>query len=236
MYHKLNNYKNIILILSAILILCIACNKNSCFTGSGKNVKNRLPLKAFSSLEINGISNIIIIEDSINYALLEGGEHILSHTHISQTDSFISLTNTTNCYMFKNYEKPIIYLHTTNLQSITIHEACKLTNEKVITKPLQIYTNTELADINLLLDNQKLSVSTFNKAGGKYIFSGTCTYAHLHASYTAQIDASKLKTSVLTVKNHSIKDFYVWVTDTIYTETKKEGNIICTGTPIHVEL
>jgi hypothetical protein len=236
MYQKLNKTKIINLLLAALIMLCNACNKDSCFSGAGKNTKKHISLTAFSTLEIKGISSVIIIEDTINYALLEGGEQILSHTHISQTDSSISLTNTTGCYMFKEYEKPTIFLHTTHLQSITINEACELTNTTAITKPLRIYMNTQIADINMQLQNQKFSFSTYNKAGGKFIFSGSCTYANLQASYTAQIDASNLQTSILTVRNHSIKDFYVWATDTVYEETKKEGSIICTGNPVHKEM
>ncbi|MFO7869305.1 MAG: DUF2807 domain-containing protein [Bacteroidales bacterium] len=238
MFHKLNIINNIIFssIIIASIALCYSCEKNNCFSGSGKNSTQHIPLTTFSHIEIHGISNILIIEDTANYAIINGGEHIIDQTHVSQLDSTINITNTTTCYMFKQYERPTINIHTTHLKSIHINESCKLSNKGTISRDLSIYMNTKIADINLHLNNNFTNFSTYNKAGGIYTFSGTCTYAQLHATYTASIDARKLQTRCLTVKNHSINDFHVWATDTLYTETKKEGNILYIGNPIHIFL
>lgn len=218
-----------------IVLLCFAlwsCQKQDCLQGAGKQTEVIKDLADFTHISINGIVTIILTEDTINRIRIQGGKNIVANTEISIADSSMYISHNTSCYMFKNQEHPLLYIHVKSLRYITINEASALSTSGPLTHPLHIYMNASLADITIELNTPYFSFSTWNKAGGRYQFSGYAETAQLRAQYISQIYAPNLHTKRMKVTSNSIQDFYVWAEEELQVRSTKEGIIYYKGNPL----
>jgi len=219
-------------VLCAFGIIVHSCSQNdSCFEGIGTHTETRVETQAATTLSIFGIADIDFIEDTTNFCIIRGGKNIVKQVRISHADSCLSIHNYTECYMLKNQERPHITIHAQGIQTIYIEEACSFSTPTKITLPLHMYMNAYVADISLMLNTSEFMFTTWNKAGGVFNFSGTCTDAYLQANYTSQILAENLKINNCIFKHASIQNCTVWVTDTLTVETNKTGTLLYKGTP-----
>ena len=227
--------KVIIFIATFCIYGLCSCSDDTCFKGAGKIANQTNLTSQFNTIQIEGIFNIELIQDTSYFIKLYGGSNLLEQTQIEVVDSVAICNNFSKCAVFKNHEKVFLQIHFKNLSNIIINEACLLISKNPITCNLAIQMNANLAEINLNLNNNIFTFNTEGKAGGKFTFNGKSNICKLTAQYVSQIDARNLQVKNLTITNGSIQNFYVQATDTLIAKTTKTGCIFYLGNPRYID-
>ena len=228
--------KNIIIHIALILatFTMYDCSDNNCVSTAGKDAQKTIQLTPFRTLEVHGIFTIELIPDTVDFVSIRSGKNMIEQSEFLIQDSTLFCYNNSECSFFKNFEKVQLQIHTTSLDSITIYNACNISNTVAITRNLVISQQAEMVDLHLNLNNNYCKLSTLNVAGGSIVFTGKCKRCNFSAQYTTLLDSRNLKVSNMIIKNNTINDFYIQITDSLQVEIYKTGKIYYTGNPIYV--
>lgn len=225
--------KNIdyIILSSIILVIATTCRPDECFKGAGVEGSKYVETGYFREVNVNGIFEVIMVQDTANFIIFEGGENMLGQASAVNTDSVLWIDNTNSCYYLKDYEKVKVFLHFNNLAAINLKEPSTVRSLKPITNIFTMTVQGQVADIDIELNNEHFFFYNHKTSGGKYIFRGSCTNCSIMGFYAGQVDASKLNTNTMYIENHSVTDYYVRADNAVHAEIYNNGNIYVYGKP-----
>jgi len=208
------------------------CRPDECFKGAGSDSQKHIETGFFKEVNIYGIFDVLLVEDTSYYVEFEGGENMVEQASANNTDSVLFIDNSNSCYFLKDYQKIKLYLHFNTVNAVYVKDACTIRTEKPITNIFRLIDEGQVADIDIELNNDHFFFYNHKTSGGKYIFRGWCTNCIIYGYYMGQVDASNLNTGNINIENHSVTDYYVRAEETVHAEIHNSGNIYVYGNPV----
>lgn len=213
--------------LSAVLLFSSCSKGNDSLT-----VKENLA--AFHTIEIDGVYDIVLIQDTLNSISVTGTEKQIDKSVYSVSDSVLSIsTGHAGEYLHPKNENMQITIHISNLKRINIHETCSIVSHDPIghaNDEIGIVVDTKLAEIDL-----NLGCRTFyywnNPNGTKMKLTGTVQELKLWNAGLGQVDASLLHSDYVLCENGSLGNCQVRASQKLEYSITNKGNIYYYGNP-----
>ena len=227
--------KNIYLFLATGFLSALLAF-SSCSKGNDPlTVKENLA--AFHTIEIDGVYEIILIQDTISSISITGTEKQIDKSVYSVSDSVLSVsTGHTGDYLHPKNENIRITIHIRNLKRINIHETCKIVSYDPIGNPndeIGIVVDTKLADIDL-----NLGCRTFyywnNPNGTKLKLKGDVQELKIWNAGLAQVNSTGLNAEYVLCENGSLGDCQVRAAQKLEYSITNRGNIYYYGNPAEI--
>jgi Putative auto-transporter adhesin, head GIN domain len=215
-----------------ILFCLFACSTKDCLHDTGSITKTHIETGYIKTINFNGIFDIYLVQDTVYYIDLEGGNKVLEYVQVQNADSVLSLYNTNSCSFLRDFKKIGVYVHFSQLGLINITEPCNIKSQNVITGNLAIAVGSSIAEADLELNNENFFIYTNKHTAGSYLIKGHCTRCFLWPFYASKIDASNLLAKTMHVRSFSIGDCLVNVEDELFVEIHNSGNVIYKGSPV----
>lgn len=227
--------RNIVLFfLFPLLFLLGACQPDTCLHGDGNITTMRVETDSFSFINIHDMFDVIMVQDTTYYVEFKGGTKALEYVKAENDSAVLNCYNSNSCAFLRGYRKIRLYIHFVSVRRMDVFEVCKITSEIPITSNFYLTVQADMADVDLLVNCDRLSFWANKTSGGVYKFRGKCKYAWLEGYYAAKIDSRELNADQLIIKNFSVADFNVYAATKITAEIHNSGNIYYSGNPVDV--
>jgi hypothetical protein len=213
------------------MLVFTGCEIDRCFHGTGKAMHLEISTGYFDELNIDGLLHVILIEDSVNYVEFVGGEKVLDYVGAENIDSALWLTNTNSCFFLRDYEKIKVLVHYQFLQMLNIYNVCKLESYDSLSSLRSMTAQSEMAELNLLLNCEHFSFYNHRTTGGNYVFSGRVDRCWIRGYYIARFEMKNLVARDFYVNNSSLSDMYVNATERLEVQLIGSSNIYYSGSP-----
>jgi hypothetical protein len=221
----------VLVVQCLILFLLVNCKTEECLKGSGPEGTNQIETNYFREVNINGMFDVTLVQDTVCYVEFEGGKNMLRYTKAKNSDSVLWIDNSNNCLFLKDYKKIKLFVHFTDINVINFFEPCTIRSQNALTDDFSLLVPADIADLDIELNNNNFFFYNHRTSGGNYVFRGKSKNCHLMGFYTARIDASQLTTNNMIIENHSAVDFYVQADETLHVQIFNRGNVYYYGTP-----
>ena len=218
-------------ILAGALLFFSTCKPDSCLHGDGENTTLHMETDSFSYVSLRGMFDVVMVQDTTYYVEFEGGSQALEYVQTNNDGKNLTCYNTNNCAFLRGYKKIKLYIHFVSIKRMDVFETCKITSQIPITSDFYFTVQADMADVDLLVDCDRLNFWANMTSGGVYKFRGRCNYARLEGYYAAKIDSKELNADQLFIKNFSVADFDVFAGSKLTAEIHNKGNIYYSGTP-----
>lgn len=232
-----NKYFDIIIKLSIFLLLIsvISCKKGhwtDCIESAGENLTDSLLLENFDTVKIYDVFNIFLIQDTINFILINGGSNIIENISVNILDNTLELDNFHQCMCSKPAENSVnLYLHFKNIAKIDIHETSKLISVNSInSKELGVIFNNKISEANFILN-----CNTFyfwNLRGGVLNLSGKTRELKIWNYGLCNVFADSLISEKALIENNSMGNCRIGISDTLKGKITNSGNVYYKGNPL----
>jgi hypothetical protein len=174
---------------------------------------------------------IILVQDSVYYIELEGGDKVLDYTTVSNTDSVVYLDNSNECFFLRDYEKIKCYLHFSDRLVLSLFETCRVTSRLPVTSVFTLIVPAEMAEVDIQLNNPHFHFYNHRTTAGTYTFRGYSDLSVISGFYSARFDLSALTSREMHVNNSSIGDMHVNAAEVLKVQIHNTGNIYYSGSP-----
>lgn len=221
----------VFLVCSLFLVFCNSCDMDKCLHGSGNNTKQIYETGYFREVNARGIFEIVLVQDSIFYVELEGGDKILEYIQVRTTDSVLNLDNSNDCSYIRNYERIKCFLHYSDNLRLSLFDVCKLTNQTPITSNFSLAVPADLAEVDIEMNNSHFQFYNNGNTGGTYTFRGYSDLCEISGHYTARFILSDLISREMYINNSSTGDMHVNATEFLAVQIHNKGNVYYTGSP-----
>ena len=210
-----------------------SCSHISPFEGSGSETEATYEIKPFNAIQLEGIFNIVLIQDDTYSIHFKGGENILNKFSFSDHENILILKHDYSNWMH-NLEIPMLEIHCSKLDQIQFHNSSKLKTTGTISGDKLLITITEEADIvevNMNLDLQELRFDSKGSSSGKHLFKGNCPKVSYTLNSSNNVLAQELKSKKIKIGHNGLGDANVWATDSLSVTFYNSGNVYYRGSP-----
>jgi len=187
----------------------------------------------FNRIEIKNIFDIILIQDTINKAIIKCGENLISNVNINISDDVLWIDHSITYNWSREYEKIKINLHLKTIPAIYIRQAVSIstidtfkTNDFIV-----IVWGSRFAEINACIDANFCGIYMSLDDFGKYIIKGKSNSTDIHPCGSGFVDCRDLVSENFSIWQRSIADAYINVTKELTVEYNGKGNIYYKGNP-----
>ncbi len=222
------------LIWLKLIILTVfagSCELDKCLQKKGKETTEVFYLDSFRCVDINGVFDVQLIPDSVYYIEAIGGENVLNDIDYDLQGDTLFIYDFNSCMWRKEYSRPHLQVHFPDLNRVVLTESAYLFSTDSIPGPLNLIIKARLSEVDLILNNSRFFVYNHMSSGGRVTLSGKTGVLYVSGYYNTIYDASKLQTKEAWIKNFSVADYKVWVTDKLHAEIHSSGKIFFRGNP-----
>lgn len=226
--------KSKIHLISILLIAALpSCRWISDFiAGDMTELRVELP-PTFDRMDVKGSFNLIIIPDTVGYALIRCPEHVQSDVELEAKDDVLFIRENVRCRWAKDYPIVEVVLHLAALPMIEIRQPCKLSIPQTF-KSHQFYLVDwgNYLDCDAKVDVDLVRIDVSGESFGSYRVAGRAEFGLLNAYGAALLNFQQMQVRFCTVNQSSISDLSVWVTQRITINLNSSGNVYLSGNPI----
>jgi hypothetical protein len=227
--------KKLIVLLSVlfelVLFSCKKENMNDCFTSRGVTSLEKRDLNVFRQIKLGKRIQLVLIEDTVNFAEVEAGSKLLEGIETSIEGEVLTIRNTNKCNWVRTYKDSIlIKLHYTDLYSIEMTGASKITNKDTLrnSDTLKFEFRDASGDVNVMVNNKRIEIIQHTGASDVTI-NGTTNDLSVYMSGLAWGDYSKLYCKTVYVDTRSAADVKVYATSAFDFRLRFSGDIYYRG-------
>ena len=201
-----------------------------CIKGTGIVKKETRILEDFDSIYVDRRLNIVLVQDTVNFAVVEAGENLIGLIDTEVKNGKLTLQNNNKCNWVRSYKIPVnIEVHTNNLKHIVMWGASYITNKDTLRFPkLVVEYRDASGNIDLMVDNQLTNIIQHTGAGDAVIH-GKTEQLTVYMSSLAFGDYTDLLAKNVFVDNRSSSDCKVLGNQTFIFRLRGDGNIFYKG-------
>jgi hypothetical protein len=96
------------LFVELFLFSCKKENMNDCFTDRGLTAVEKRKLDVFRNIKLGKRIQLVLIEDTVNYAIVEAGSHLLPSIVTSVEGEVLTIQNNNKCNWVRTYKDSIL--------------------------------------------------------------------------------------------------------------------------------
>ena len=226
------NKKNTVWIsLLVCFYMMVGCDNDPCLHGTGREIVLPVTTGVFNNVEVKGIFEVMLREDTIDYVEFRGGEEVLKYVRAEVKDSVLRLFNQNTCFFLRDYEKIIAILHYRKIDQVILKVASKVVSDGPLTHIKTIQVHGEMGEVDVELAADYFVFYNHRTAGGNFLLKGYAEHCTVMNYYTARCDISGLSARRFYVTNGSLSDLYVNAGEYLQVRLLNKGNIYYSGTP-----
>ena len=212
------------------------CEKSPFFK-SGPEITHKVIFPPFGEIYAGNIFEIELRNDTLFSLEMTGTENMLEKIGYSVIDGRLELTDKNSLKWLPDYPRVKLTISFPGISEITLSLAepsYVFSKDTLVVSSLSLLPEGLLAEIDLTVDASYLFLRTRYDDFGHYIFRGKSENAEFRFFGSAKVDASKLVAKNASVRNVSIGDCYVNVTDLLRVWLIHYGNVYYSGRPEEV--
>lgn len=227
--------------LVILLLILTACKKpedRSCWKFHGDQVEKRVEIESFKILEINPHIIVDLIQDTVNYCVISGGENVVNLVKAVVLDGKLVLKNENKCTFLRSSKKKItVEVHFVSMEEIIYQgsENVKSTGSISLTN-LKINLKETSGTMELELNTLNVSVAA-EPSWVNFILSGNSNTASFVVKGNAYCDTRNLLVQdKIVINSRTVGACYInGATSHLKCETNGSGNVYYTNTPGFIE-
>ena len=216
----------------AMLLSASACQKEGagCFESRGDQSSERRELEQFNDLRVDGRINVILVQDTLNFAIITFGEKGLAGIETNWSDGELRIEETNTCNWTRKVNPlPEVELHFSTFKNLYTKSAAEVSFQNAFeADSLNIEINDAAGSVFVKVDCQYISI--IGHTGATDVTAeGTTDNLYIYNSSYAPIHAEDLTARVASVHNNSSGDTYVRATQRLNTTIEEDGDIYLYG-------
>ena len=232
----LHMFKYIVVCIPLLLLLFCHTSCNKAFLDAGDTITKEIRIDStFSSINIENIFDITLVNDTVNKVLVTCGENLQSFVSIKVKEGALYFDHSMKQKWSRSYEKIKLEVHLTFGHTINIHEPISLKTKGIFTcNNFTIVDWGKVSEVDVNLDVNFCGIYMSNDNFGYYKIKGKTRTADFWALGSAYVIADSLVTQNCRVWQHGLADVYVNVTGWLIVSLEFTGNVYYTGNPSEV--
>ncbi len=207
------------------------CSSDGCFKFAGSDTVVVQSIDSLKVINIYGVFEVELIEDSVNYAEVYAKEQPLKNVELEENADTLECYYYNGCFWRRGYDRPELKIHFTDISYVNIIETSLVYSSDTLHDSFDVSVRADVGDIDLIVNCSRFFIYTNQSSGGHFKYRGKVENAYLHSYNTGYFDMSELECTKAIVKNYSTVDMEVNVTDYLELEIYNTGNVIYKGNP-----
>lgn len=232
MGNSLSNQINV-LTLIILMLFSFSCkkeNRGDCFKSSGNIVEEIRLFYNIDSVEIDKYVDIILIQDTIDKAIVKSGKNLIPLIKTNQIGNKLYISNNNTCDWVRSYKIPYeIYLHVKSLKGIRANGTGKIYSQNQLIGDYIHISNTSMSEINLNLNYKDIIIYVFGF--GNLTLTGKASMIDAFLGGSCNINFKNIPCSFGFISTSSTGDTYINASKEIAANIRGRGNVYYTGNP-----
>lgn len=219
-----------ILCTISFLSSCKKDHMGDCFVSTGLITKEKREIVPFDSIRIGRRMQLILVEDTVNYVVVEAGRNLLDNITTTMNNGLLSIENTNKCNWTRSYKYPVnIEVHFTSLRHVLVEGSTNVESKDTLHQnELTFEFRDSAGDINLLVNNQKLNIIQHTGASD-IVVKGETEDLSVYMASLASGDYDELLARTVYVQTLSSSFCRVYASETFYFVVDGNGSIYYKG-------
>jgi Putative auto-transporter adhesin, head GIN domain len=225
-----NKNLNLLLVFAAaVAVLTGSCRREDPYEGFVSKTYN---YAAIDTLQLDGVYDVILIQDTLNKIVVNGPERVVNKTGLTTENGTIRIDTRGNGQMFHPREANTrLYVHVTAIKLINVFETCSISTPQPLTGyEIGLVNKARTMDADL-----KLNCTVFyywnNPVGGQLTLHGQVNELKFWNAGLARVDASDLQAEFAIADNGSQNNCILNARQQITYSLTSVGNILYYGNP-----
>ena len=215
-----------------MLLSASACQKEGagCFESRGDQSSERRGLEQFNDLRVGGRINVILVQDTLNFAIINFGQNGLDGIETNWSDGELSIEETNTCNWTRKVNPlPKVELHFSTFKNLYTKSAAEVSFQNAFeADSLNIEINDAAGSVFVKVNCQFLSI--IGHTGATDVTAeGNADEIYIYNASYAPINTELLTTRIASVHNNSSGDTYVRATERLNTTIEEDGDIYIYG-------
>ena len=197
-----------------ILLIVFSIVITGCFKDApwdaGPEKTRKIGLDNYHTVELNGIFDILLVQDTLNYFSITCGNNLFPDFSYFQNEGVLHLSQVSGMGLTRNYKHTFLELHFKSLSAIQINNSVKIDTKLTIQSPgFSIQDNGHLSELNLKIDCIDFNLVVSDLNFGIFKISGTATNSYLMLKGSAHFRTENLVSDSCYIDHAGIGDCYV---------------------------
>lgn len=232
-----------LIVVAILFFLIFSCKKpenRKCWKFAGDKTELIHYTGSFGQLYLTEHISYVLVQDSVEYLKVIGGENMVNLVHFNVSDDKLSIENKNKCGFLRKYSKSkiTVEIHFKNLYNIDYRGSEPLTNKdtlKIDYLTLLVMDGSSSANLTV---NSLIVRGVVAHGFGDFTLSGKTNYLELDVRSNGYCDTRNLivKDSVTAV-SRTVVDIKLNANNCkLKAETEMAGNIYYTGLPTAIKI
>jgi hypothetical protein len=215
---------------------CKPAEERSCFKGSGDLIRERVALDEFHEIEIHDRINIVLIQDSIHYAVIETGRNLYKQIELSVSGGRLYIDDHNNCDFLRSFTYPVnVFVHFKKLDTFWYYGAGSVYSpDTLFADSLSLNCQEATGKVALKVAARKLYVN-LHTGVSEYELSGRSDELYVYSRGTAPIHLENIPAPYVWANNISPQAFHVRPTGLLTALIQYKGNVVVYGNPQRID-
>jgi hypothetical protein len=221
-------------ILMSLVALLVSCDK--ALFDAGDTVTKEIAIDGpVSSINIQNIFDIVLVQDTVNKVLVTCGENLQSYVSITAQDGVLTLNHSVKNSWSRKYEKIKLEVHLITISKIDIHEPVSLKTSGVFKCDNFVLTDFDkVSEVDVNLDVTFCGIYMSSDNYGYFKVKGKAQSADIWGWGSAYVKADSLVAQNCSVLHRGMADVYVNVTGKLSVSLEFSGDVYYTGNPTEI--
>lgn len=229
--------RNYILIIPLFAIAFFSCKRQKCLKSTGKASVITADLPNFQTLEIQEKLVPTIIIDTINYAVIRGGENVIPFVSFDNPEGQLVVYNRNKCDFLRSMKKKIeVEIHCKPFSKIVWKGSEPITViGKVQTDELYIQLDDSVHDLEMDIETNSCIVAA-PEGSAKFILHGATNNLFINAAANTSGNTTDLTVqNLIHVENFSPGKITLQAScDSLVSIIHASGDVLYYGEPVHI--
>jgi hypothetical protein len=215
-----------LLIFIFVSALCVACKKNI-----GMMASENRPAGAIKKIIIDHKINLTLTQDSVEKIVVIAGENIISSIGTLVKDSVLIIENINNSSINDPGTNIEVKVSVRDLQLVEYKGSGNIKSTNTLRpSAFTIVSSKGAGIINLNIETGHLVAGIYEE-NADMIFSGKSNTAFVYCSSRGTIDMKNMQVKKMNIIYSSVRNGYVWVTESLAGSIYHTGNVFYKGMP-----
>jgi hypothetical protein len=228
--------KYILFAFSIFALHCKPPEERTCFKGSGDLLRKRISLPEFSSIEIKDRIRVILIQDSMNYAVVETGSGLIQNIETEVRGNRLFVDDHNDCDFLRSFTYPVnVFIHFRKIDTFWYYGAGSVYCQDTIrVDSLSLNCQEATGMTEFLVRTKKLYVN-LHTGVSEYVVSGKSEELYVYSRGTAPVRTENTSANFVWANNYSALPFYIRPLKQLIALIQYKGDIVYFGSPAEIE-
>ncbi len=213
------------------LVLLEGCSSDGCFKLAGSDSVLSQSFESLKIINIYGVFEVELIEDTVNYAEVFAKEQALKNVELEEDADTLNCYYYNGCFWRRGYDRPEVKIHYKDIKEVNMMETSLLYSSDTLFDSFNVSVRSDVGDVDLIINSQNFFIYTNKSSGGHLKCRGKVVNASLYSYNTGYFDMYELECTNARIRSYSKIDMEVNVSDYMQLQIYNTGNVIYKGNP-----